>query len=77
MTYEGADTEPGVWVFDMSDEGKLHRTVFPYAQDTTESFEQPFSDSEAIGLPFEVSAYLDATVGAFFVDYMDDGKLTA
>ena len=77
VTYEGEDTEPAVWVFDMSDEGKLHRTVFPHAQDTTESFEQTFSDAEAIGLPFEMTAYKDATVGAFFVDYMDDGKLTA
>ena len=77
VTYEGEDTEPGVWVFDMNDQGKLHRTVFPYAQDTTESFEQTFSDSEAIGLPFEMTAYKDSTSGAFFIDYMDDGQLTA
>lgn len=74
VTYDGEDTEPGVWVFDMSDQGKLHRTVFPNAQDTTESFEQTFSDSEAIGLPFEMTAYRDSTVGAYFVDYMDDGQ---
>lgn len=77
VTYEGADTEAGVWVFDMNDQGKLHRTVFPFATDTTESFEQTFSDSEAIGLPFEMTAYRDATTGAFFIDYTDDGKKTA
>lgn len=77
VTYEGEDTEPGVWVFDMNDQGKLHRTVFPYAQDTTESFEQTFSDSDAIGLPFEMTAYKDATLGVHFVDCMDDGKITA
>lgn len=77
VTYSGEDTEPGVWVFDMVDQGKLHRTVFPYAVDTTESFEQTFSDSEPIGLPFEMTAYKDATVGAYFVDYTDDGQKTA
>ncbi|MDO5533231.1 MAG: hypothetical protein Q4F65_01080 [Propionibacteriaceae bacterium] len=77
VTYTGEDTEPGVWVFDMNDQGKLHRTVFPNASDTTESFEQTFSDSEAIGLPFEMTAYKDSTLGAFFVDYTDDGQTTA
>ena len=77
VTYEGEDTEPGVWVFDMDDQGKLHRTVFMDATDTTESFEQTFSDSEAVGLPFEFTAYRDATTGAFFIDYTDDGQLTA
>lgn len=77
VTYKGEDADPGVWVFDMNDQGKLHRTVFPYAIDTTEGFEQTFSDSEAIGLPFEMSAYKDATTGAYFIDYTDDGKKTA
>lgn len=74
VSYEGVDTEPAVWVLDMEDQGKLHRVVFPYATDTTESFEQTFSDSEAVGLPFEVTAYRDASTGMFFVDYIDDGQ---
>lgn len=77
VEYAGAETGPAVWVFDMDDQGKLHRTVFPYAIDTTESFEQTFSDGDPIGLPFEFSAYRDATSGLFFVDYTDDGKLVA
>lgn len=77
VTYVGDDTEPGVWVFDMDDQGKLHRTVFPNAVDTTEGFEQTFSDSDPVGLPFEMTAYKDNAVGAFFVDYTDDGKLSA
>lgn len=77
VTYIGEDTDPSVWVFDMNDGGKLHRTVFPYAVDTTESFEQTFSDKDPIGLPFEMTAYKDATMGAHFIDYMDDGQLSA
>lgn len=77
VEYEGADTEAAVWVFDMDDQGKLHRTVFANAVDTTESFEQTFSDGDVIGLPFEMTAYKDTTSGTYFVDYTDDGKLTA
>lgn len=77
VEYEGADTEAGVWVFDMYDQGKLHRTVFPNAVDTTESFEQTFSDSEAVALPFEMTAYRDQATNLFFVDYIDDGKKSA
>lgn len=77
VTYKGEETEAAVWVFDMNDGGRLHRTVFPNAIDTTEGFEQTFSDSDAVGIPFEVSAYKDPTTGAFFVDYTDDGKKTA
>lgn len=77
VTYTGADTEPAVWVLDMNDTGKLHRTIFPYAEDKTESFEQTFSDEEVIGLPFEMSAYRDETTGAYFIDYTDDGKKVA
>lgn len=77
VTYEGEDTDPAVWVFDMEDQGKLHRTVFPYAVDTTEGFEQAFSDADVIGLPFEMTAYKDAASGAYFVDYTDNGKLSA
>ena len=61
----------------MNDQGKLHRSVFPYAQDVTESFEQTFSDSEAVGLPFEMTAYRDPTTDMFFADYIDDGQVTA
>ena len=77
VIYEGEDVEPAVWVYDMNDQGKLHRTVFPYATDTTESFEQTFSDSAPIGLPFECTAYKDEVSGAFFIDYTDDGALVA
>lgn len=77
VTYKGAEPEPAVWVFDMNDQGKLHRSVFPYAQDVTESFEQTFSDSEAVGLPFEMTAYRDPTTDMFFADYIDDGQVTA
>ena len=77
VTYEGEDTDPGMWVFDMADQGKLHRSIFPNAVDTTEGFEQTFSDSDPVGLPFEMTAYKDAALGAYFVDYTDDGKLTA
>lgn len=77
VTYEGEDVEPAVWVFDMNDGGKLHRTVFPYATDTTESFEQTFADNAPIGLPFECTAYRDDTTNAFFIDYTDDGALVA
>ena len=77
VSYEGADTGPSVWVFDMEDQGKLHRTVFPYALDTTEGFEQTFSDADPIGLPFEMSAYRDKITGLYFIDYTDDGKKAA
>ena len=77
VSYEGADTGPSVWVFDMDDQGKLHRTVFPYALDTTEGFEQTFSDADPVGLPFEMSAYKDSTTGLYFIDYTDDGKKSA
>lgn len=77
VTYKGADTDPSVWVLDMSDQGKLHRTVFYDAADTTESFEQTFSDEDVIALPFELTAYRDAVTGAYFIDYTDDGKLSA
>lgn len=77
VTYVGKDTAPGVWVFDMDDQGKLHRSIFPNAVDTTEGFEQTFSDSDPVGLPFEMTAYKDAALGAYFVDYTDDGKRTA
>ena len=77
VTYVGEDTAPGVWVFDMDDQGKLHRTVFPYALDTTEEFEQTFSDADSIGLPFECSAYRDKITGLNFIDYTDDGKKAA
>lgn len=77
VTYTGADTEASVWVIDMDDQGKLHRTIFPFALDTTESFEQKFSDSEAVSLPFEMSAYKDPTTKAYFIDYTDDGKVSA
>ncbi|MBK7822820.1 MAG: hypothetical protein IPJ61_17600 [Tessaracoccus sp.] len=73
VTYEGEETDPAVWVFDMYDEGRLHRTVFPNAKDVTESFEQTFSDAEAVGLPFEMTAYRGPD-GAYFVDYLDDGQ---
>ena len=76
VTYKGEDTDPSVWVFDMNDQGKLHRTVFFDAVDTTESFEQTFSDEDVISLPFEMTAYKGPT-GAWFVDYTDDGKLSA
>ena len=72
VTYKGEDTDPAVWVVDMNDEGKLHRTVFANGKDTTESFEQTFSDSDVIGLPFEVTAYKDS-MDVYFVDYLDDG----
>ncbi|MFT3877138.1 MAG: hypothetical protein QM708_12055 [Propioniciclava sp.] len=77
VAYAGDDTPSGVWVFDMYDEGRLHRTVFPDAQDTTESFEQTFSDGSPIGLPFELTAYRDPITGKYFYDYLDDGKKTA
>ena len=77
VSYEGADTGPSVWVFDMDDQGKLHRTVFPYALDTTEGFEQTFSDADPVGLPFEMSAYRDEITGLYFIDYTDDGKKAA
>ena len=77
VAYAGDDTPPGVWVFDMNDEGVLHRTVFIDAADTTESFEQTFSDGEPVSLPFEFTAYRDPVTGKFFYDYIDDGKLTA
>lgn len=77
IEYEGTDTGASVWVFDMYDQGKLHRTVFGNAVDTTESFEQTFSDSEAIALPFEMTAYRDPATRLFFVDYIDDGTPTA
>lgn len=74
VSYEGADVEPAVWVLDMEDQGKLHRIVFPHGADTTEGFEQTFSDSQAVGLPFEITAYRDAATDMFFVDYIDDGQ---
>jgi hypothetical protein len=76
VTYDGDDTGPAVWVFDMEDQGKLHRTVFPNAIDTTESFEQTFSDSDVVALPFDMSAYRDDT-GTYFIDYTDDGATKA
>lgn len=77
VTYEGDETDAGVWVFDMDDQGKLHRTVFPDAKDTTDSFEQTFGSAAAVSLPFKFTAYRDAAAKAYFIDYTDDGKLTA
>lgn len=76
VSYKGADTPRGVWVIDMDDEGRLHRMVFPDAQDTTESFEQEFSDEGVVELPFEMTAYRDPSTSEYFIDYYDDGKPT-
>jgi len=75
ISYKGADTEAAVYVCDMEDHGRLRRTVFPNAIDTTDSFEQTFNDSDPIGLPFTFSAYKDEVTGLYFTDYMDDGKV--
>lgn len=77
VEYEGVDTEAAVWVFDMDDHGKLHRTIFPNALDSTEKFEQTFADKDVINLPFECTAYRDDTSNLYFIDYTDDGKLSA
>lgn len=77
VAYDGTDTKPAVWVIDMEDQGKLHRIVFPNALDTTEDFEQTFSDEDVVGLPFEMTAFKDATSGKFFFDYTDDGEKSA
>ncbi len=77
VAYDGADTPPAVWVIDMEDQGKLHRIVFPNALDTTEGFEQTFSDEDVVGLPFEMTAFKDAKSGKFFFDYTDDGAKSA
>jgi len=75
VSYAGADTPPAVYVLDMEDSGRIRRSVFPNAVDTTESFEQTFSDSDAINLPFTFSAYKDEATGLYFFDYSDDGKV--
>lgn len=77
VAYDGSDTKAAVWVIDMEDQGKLHRIVFPNALDTTEDFEQTFSDEDVVGLPFEMTAFKDAATGKFFFDYTDDGEKTA
>ncbi|MCL1838656.1 MAG: hypothetical protein FWG47_04995 [Propionibacteriaceae bacterium] len=74
VEYSGDETDPGVWVFDMDDQNKIQRTVFFNCQDTTESFEQTFSDSDVVALPFEVTCYKDPVTGLYFIDYTDDGK---
>lgn len=76
VAYKGEETEPAVWVLDMDDQGTLHRTVFGNATDTTESFEQTFSDSDVIKLPFEMTVYRDDT-GTFFYDYIQGKKVAA
>jgi len=76
VAYDGSDDlDPYVWVFDMAEGRRLHRSVFMNAVDTTESFEQTFSDSDIISLPFSLSVYRDDATGLFFYDYLDDGKV--
>ncbi|MCL1922782.1 MAG: hypothetical protein FWG15_02785 [Propionibacteriaceae bacterium] len=75
ISYSGEDTESAMWIFDMNDEGRLRRTVFFSALDTTESFEETYSDEDVIALPFEMSAYKDPDTGLFFIDYLDDGQI--
>jgi len=77
ISYSGADTDAAMWVFDMADGGRLRRTVFFNAIDTTDSFEQTYSDQDVIQFPFNFSAYRDDVTGLFFIDYTDDGKVSA
>lgn len=73
IAYKGEDGPEGTWVFDMQDGDGLLRIVIPRAAQTTESFEQTYTDNEAIAYPMNLTVYPDEN-GAYFFQYSDDGR---
>lgn len=76
IAWDGTEPDASIWVFEMAFKGRKRRIVLGNAENTTESFTESFTDEDMVGLPFELSAYKDAT-GKWFHDYTDDGLTTA
>lgn len=76
VAYEGEELPNSAWVFDFLHNSRMRRIVFPNAQLTTESFEQTFTDGDAVPMPVELTVYKDDS-GVYFYDYTDDGVTTA
>ena len=73
IVYKGQDGPEGTWVFDMQDGDGMLRIVIPRAAQTTESFEQSYTDNELIAYPMNLTVYPDEN-GAYFLQYSDDGR---
>lgn len=76
IAYAGTDVGESVWVFDLADGGHVRRIVCPRGENTTESFEQEFTDSSVISMPVTLTLYPDSA-GKYFYEYSDDGIKTA
>lgn len=76
VAYAGDELPRSVWVADLAYNGRLMRMVFPNCQNTTESFEQEFTNESIPALPVELTVYKDGS-GKFFYDYTNDGVPTA
>lgn len=76
VAYAGDDVTNSAWVIDMADGAHVRRIVCPNAQNTTESFEQEFSDGSTVNFPVQLTLFKDSA-GKYFYEYSDDGIFSA